>query len=63
MQNSWGGIVTHAKVVGDEAVVTLKSADDKGQLLQMLADKPVDAVRVIEPSLEEIFVETAGDGQ
>ncbi|MCL1787616.1 MAG: ATP-binding cassette domain-containing protein [Defluviitaleaceae bacterium] len=63
MQNSWGGIVTDAKVVGDEAVVTLKSADDKGQLLQMLADKPVDAVRVIEPSLEEIFVETAGDGQ
>ena len=63
MKQDWSGIVTDAKVVGDETVVTLKSADDKGRLLHMLADKPVDAIRVIEPSLEEIFVETAGDGQ
>ena len=63
MSGSWGAIVTDAKVAGDEVVVTLRDAGDKGKLLTLLADKPIDAVRIIEPSLEEIFIETAGDGQ
>ena len=61
--SDWANIVTASKVNGEELEVTLKEANDKGKLLQMLAAQPVgvDSVRVIEPNLEQIFVETAGN--
>ena len=62
MQDKWADIVANAKVVGEEAVLNLSTASDKGKLLQILASQAVgiDSMRVIEPNLEEIFVETAG---
>jgi len=58
---SWGGIVNSAQLVGEEIKVKLRDASDKNQLLQIIAPLGVDSVRVIEPTLEEIFVERAGD--
>ena len=61
--NEWQSIVNSAKIEGEDLIVTLSNANDKGKLMQILAAQPVgiDSVRVIEPSLEEIFVETAGN--
>ena len=57
-----GSIFSASKVVADTVEVTLTSAAEKGTLLQILAAQPIgiDSMRVMEPSLEEIFVETAG---
>jgi len=62
MTGKWDTIVAGAKVSGEEVIVNLTDAADKGKLLQMLAALPmgIDGVQVIEPNLEEIFVETAG---
>jgi len=57
----WGSIVSDAMVTGDEVKVVLRDANDKNRLLQILAPLGVDRVRVIEPTLEEIFVERAGN--
>jgi len=61
MSSVWKDIVFASKVMGDEVEVSLRDAKDKGNLLQMLASQPVDSIRVLEPSLEEIFVEKAGN--
>ncbi|MCL2287361.1 MAG: ATP-binding cassette domain-containing protein [Firmicutes bacterium] len=59
----WTNMVGHASVAGDEVVAVLKDANDKSRLLQFLSAQPtgVDSVRVIEPNLEQIFVEKAGN--
>jgi len=59
----WNRMVASSKINGEEIVVNLADANDKCKLLQLLASQPVgiDSVRVIEPNLEEIFVETAGN--
>ena len=53
-------ISTAHTIRGGEIEVTLRDAQDKSKLLQMLANHPIDSIRVLEPSLEEIFVEKAG---
>jgi len=62
LSGPWGSIVTSAITNGDEVEVTLKNATDKCKLLEILAAQPIgiDSMRVLEPSLEEIFVERAG---
>ena len=61
-QGQYSAIVEQADVKGDEVEITLKSDSDKAVLFQMLAAIPigVDKVEVMEPTLEEIFVEKAG---
>jgi len=61
--SDWANIVASSKPNGEELEVTLKDANDKNRLLQMIAAGPIgaDSVRVIEPNLEQIFVETAGN--
>jgi len=56
-------MVASTKINGDEAVITLKNANDKDALLQLLSARniSIDSMRVIEPNLEEIFVEKAGN--
>ena len=63
MQNTWQNIVSDVKVKDDEVQVVLRSAGDKSQLMQMLASQSIgiDRVQVLEPSLEQIFVEKAGN--
>jgi len=62
VSKAWDGIISAASVKGEEVEVTLKDESDKAKLLQILSSQPigVDSVRVLEPSLEEIFVEKAG---
>jgi len=59
----WNNMVASSTISGEEVTVNLTDAKDKCKLLQLLASQPVgvDSVRVIEPNLEEIFVETAGN--
>jgi len=59
----WNSMVASSKISGEEIIVNLSDAKDKCKLLQLLASQPVgiDSVQVIEPNLEEIFVETAGN--
>ena len=57
----WSNMVDHASVSGDEVVAVLKDANDKNKLLQLLSTQQIDSVRVIEPNLEQIFVEKAGN--
>ena len=61
--NDWNSIVASSKISGEEVIANLTDAKDKCKLLQILTAQPigVDSVRVIEPNLEEIFVETAGN--
>jgi ABC-2 type transport system ATP-binding protein len=63
--SQWNNIVTSSHIKNEEVVVSLKDAKDKCKLLQILAELPIgiDRVYVLEPSLEEIFVEKAGSGQ
>ena len=46
-----------------EAVIKLKEANDKDKLLRMLIDSDInlDKYEILEPTLEEIFVEKAGE--
>ena len=49
-------------VNGDECIVRLKSSDCKQQIMKKLADEyDVDEIKVFEPSLNDIFVEYAGE--
>jgi len=59
----WNRMVASSKINGEEVIVNLTDAKDKCKLLQLLASQPVgvDSVQVIEPNLEKIFVETAGN--
>ena len=61
--SDWAGIVDSSNINGEELEVKLKDAKDKSKLLQMIASgaSGIDSVRVIEPNLEQIFVETAGN--
>ena len=62
---NWQRVVSHAQVKGCDLEITLKKPQEKAALLQMLVDLPmgVDLVKVIEPTLEEIFVEKAGGSE
>ena len=59
----WSALVTSAKVTNNEITATLQDASDKGKLMQLLSVQPtgIDSVKVVEPTLEEIFVEKAGN--
>ena len=61
-QGHWPAIARDASIHGDCIEITLKDALDKQALMQMLAglSPGVDRVQVIEPTLEDIFVEKAG---
>ena len=63
MTGLWSSIVTDAKISGEEVEISLNEAQDRCKLLEMLAAQPIgiDSMRVLEPSLEEIFVEKAGN--
>ena len=56
-------IVSATKITGEEVVLTLTSEAHNRKLLSILAATPTDVygIRVIEPTLEEIFVEKAGN--
>ena len=55
-------VATDVQQKGEILEVTLKSPEDKAALFQLMAALPqgIDRVEVIEPTLEEIFVEKAG---
>jgi len=61
-QRGWENIVSDTKQRTDDLEVTLKSETDKQNLIQMMvaAGLGVDKIEVVEPTLEEIFVEKAG---
>jgi ABC-2 type transport system ATP-binding protein len=63
LQGAWPNLVSSAKVNNDTIEITLKEANAKQALLQMLSavTPGIDRVQVIEPSLEDIFVEKAGN--
>jgi len=54
-------IVAESKVKAEELEILLKNPADKQRLLKILAEIGFDKAQVIEPTLEEIFVEKAGD--
>ena len=59
---SWGDIVAEAACKDSEVHITLKSPDDKKILFSFLSGRGfgINSFSVIEPTLEEIFVEKAG---
>ncbi|MCL2203189.1 MAG: ATP-binding cassette domain-containing protein [Defluviitaleaceae bacterium] len=61
LQGAWPSMVSEACVKNDALEILLKDASDKQALLQMLAaaSPGVDRVQVVEPTLEDIFVEKA----
>lgn len=65
IQPAIGGIMSSFSLQGEEMIVTLKDENERGSLLAALAQQPIliNSVRVVEPSLEEIFVQKAGDAQ
>ncbi len=53
-----------APLEGDSALITLASPGEKAQMMQNLAQQyDLDEVKVFEPSLNDIFVEYAGEHQ
>ena len=60
--SEWASIVDNACIVGETLELTLKNGDDKQRLIQLLVAQPTgfDRIQVVEPTLEEIFVEKAG---
>jgi len=61
-QGHWPSIARAATIVGDSIEITLKDAADKQALMQILAalSSGIDRVQVIEPTLEDIFIEHSG---
>jgi ABC-2 type transport system ATP-binding protein len=61
-QSTWPNVAAAASVMNDTIVITMKMERDKQALMQMLANMTlgVDRVQVVEPTLEDIFVEKAG---
>jgi len=61
--NGWKDIASGAEKKGDDLEITLKRAEDKPNLIKMLAALPlgVDRIQVVEPTLEEIFVDKVGE--
>jgi len=61
-QSAWPNVAAAASVTNDTIVITMKMERDKQALMQMLANMTlgVDRVQVVEPTLEDIFVEKAG---
>jgi len=60
--SSVAGLVTSIAPQGHGALVTLRNERDKGALFGALTESriPLDAISVVEPSLEDIFVEKVG---
>ncbi|MFI3257443.1 MAG: ATP-binding cassette domain-containing protein [Spirochaetales bacterium] len=55
-------ISLESQIEKDELIITLPSPDDKAAVMKMLCDAySVDAIRVYEPSLNDIFVEYTQD--
>jgi ABC-2 type transport system ATP-binding protein len=63
VQGPWPQIAARGEAKGDFVEIVLKADREKQTLLQMLAAMTpgVDRVQVMEPTLEDIFVEKAGD--
>jgi len=61
-QEALRGLTEKAETNAQGCVVTLRRPEDKGRLLQVVADAghEIDVFKVMEPSLEEIFVEKCG---
>lgn len=59
----WHKITSDAVINGDTLEITLINPENKNDLMQMLTTVTmgVDSINVIAPTLEEIFVEKAGD--
>ena len=62
-QEGWKNIASAVVKKGDDLEITLKRAEDKSILIKMLAALPIgiDRMQVIEPTLEEIFVDKVGE--
>lgn len=62
---TWRRIVETADHHDGQVEITLRDAADKQRLFALLAERGtgIDAFNVIEPTLEDIFVEKAGDTQ
>jgi len=62
---NWSSLVESSQINGDKLEATLKNEGNKQQLIQLLAAQPkgFDSIYITEPTLEEIFVEKAGDLQ
>ena len=61
--DNWSSLVSSYEINKDEElIISLNEPADKGKLMQILAAQPIglDRVQVVEPTLEEIFVEKAG---
>ena len=56
-------LIATSEIKGDEIELTLKNPEDKAELFRILAGLPIgfDKLHVVEPTLEEIFVEKTGD--
>jgi ABC-2 type transport system ATP-binding protein len=64
-QAPWRDIASEALPQNESIIITLKMERDKQALLQMLSamNPGIDRVQVVEPTLEDIFVEKAGNVQ
>jgi ABC-2 type transport system ATP-binding protein len=58
-------IVAHHEATADSCLIRLHQASDRRQILRVLAESGIDLEHfgVVEPTLEEIFVEKVGDVQ
>jgi len=63
LQGAWPSLVQSGEIKNNTVEITLKDAKDKQVLLQMLTgiSRGFDRVQVVEPTLEDIFVEKAGN--
>jgi ABC-2 type transport system ATP-binding protein len=62
-KEGWKDIALGAEKKGDDLEITLKRAEDKSTLLKMLTALPIgiESMQVVEPTLEEIFVDKVGE--
>ncbi|MDW7659308.1 MAG: DUF4162 domain-containing protein, partial [Bacillota bacterium] len=56
-------IVDHFETNADSCLISLHRASDRRQLLQVFAETGMDLEQfsIVEPTLEEIFIEKVGD--
>ncbi|MCL1997948.1 MAG: ATP-binding cassette domain-containing protein [Turicibacter sp.] len=58
----WGKITSDTQIIASDMIVTLRNTQDKSRIFALMSEfDTVEQVRVVEPTLEEIFVEKAGD--
>ncbi|MCL2708206.1 MAG: ATP-binding cassette domain-containing protein [Defluviitaleaceae bacterium] len=64
-QDGWANIVEEASAQGGSVRIVLKSPENKRRLFNLLGEhgQAIDSFSVVEPTLEEIFVEKAGESQ